>query len=440
MSVTIENSLLTGTYADGHRIPGLLWYHTGERRVVNYGDGLRAVWSPGLRQWSTDALYNLNQVHLSKRVKTIHEDLHSRGFTSGSINGLVYRGSSRHQLRLPAYLPKAATGWQTKQVKGPDVLGLGALSTVTSQRLPKSAVQSLGFNDEYAVDSLIHLVKKGALPDLTLVYLPDMDGEKHRHGPSELTGVVKADRQLQRFLDTFGDWRRALREHIVVVMGDSGVTAVERDRQTAMIDLESALKPFRLAPVGEKAGPNDDVAIAINGRMSYVYSLSPYAPLSSLADKLMHDPRIDLIAWQEGDWIEVMRGGSRARLAYRTGGGHVDRYGNHHWDIRGDWRVMDLHQNPLSGKVESYQYPDGLRRLASVFHSHSGSFLVATAVPGAEFAGKGTPNHLGGGNHGSLHRTDAFVPIIVSGGQQVPQLPDRVVELRAYLLSLLTTD
>ncbi|MBO8162365.1 MAG: alkaline phosphatase family protein [Brevibacillus sp.] len=465
MSVTIDSSLLTGSYADRHGIPGLVWYHEGERRIVNYGDGMRVAWDPGLRRWLGDVLYEMNHAHLSTQVKTLYEELHERGFTSGSINGLIYRGPAGKQLQLPIYLRFAMGGQASLKVKGPDVLVLGALAAAAPERLPTSTVSALGINDEYSIDSLIHLIQTNSLPDLTLVFLPDMDGELHRHGPTHLSSLVKVDRQLQRLLDSFGDWERALKEHIFVVMGDSGVVPTGRDKQSVLIDLEKRLADYQRAESGRQVQPSDEVAIAINGRMCYIYALSPRVPLEALAAKLKDDPRIDLLAWKENEWIHVMRGGgSGERLRYRPGredakvykqgaaaprrrevgpGLHVtngyrlweDEYGQH-WEIHGDWRVMDLRTRTPSGKIASDLYPDGLRRLASVFSSHRGRFLAATAVPGTEFAGGGTPNHPGGGNHGSLHRLDTLIPLIVSGAPPLPEPPRRVVDLKAYLLSL----
>lgn len=43
MSVTIDSTILTGTYADQHRIPGLVWYNQAENRLINYGSGMREV-------------------------------------------------------------------------------------------------------------------------------------------------------------------------------------------------------------------------------------------------------------------------------------------------------------------------------------------------------------------------------------------------------------
>ena len=40
MSVTIDSTLLTGTYANQHKIPGLIWFKENENRMISYGSAL----------------------------------------------------------------------------------------------------------------------------------------------------------------------------------------------------------------------------------------------------------------------------------------------------------------------------------------------------------------------------------------------------------------
>src|SRR5690625_4944679 len=70
MSVTIDSSLLTGTYADQHRIPGLNWFNTPQKEVVNYGTGFMETFRLGTRKSIHNMLYRLNNEHLSKNVST----------------------------------------------------------------------------------------------------------------------------------------------------------------------------------------------------------------------------------------------------------------------------------------------------------------------------------------------------------------------------------
>lgn len=435
MSVTVESSFLTGTYADKHSIPGLLWYHPTEKRIVNYGDGFRVAWKPGLPNWIYDSLYNLNQSHLSSKVQTLHEHLHKKGFTSASINTMIYRGNFKHTLELPKIVSNTLNVSPQMQVMGPEILGFGSLSKVTNERIPDGPIQSFGVNDSYTAKNLISLIKQGSLPDITLTYFPDMDGKIHKHGPTYLSALLKVDQHLQSILDAFGDWNKALENHTFIVIGDSGVTSSGKDRQSSLINLEEALQGYQSYRSGKQVLPSDDIAFAVNGRMSYVYSLSTRASIHALIDKLKQDSRIDFLAWKEAGWIHVMQGSSNRQITYRPGKDEIDQFGQT-WDIRGDFRVLDLRRNPQNNRLDSYFFPDGLQRLASVFASHTGNFLVISAKSGVEFTADGSPNHLGGGNHGSLHRTDTLIPLIISGKGTLPP-PERIVDMKEYLISLL---
>lgn len=426
MSVTIDSTMLTGTYADQHHVPGLLWFHPEERRMIDYGDGLRVVRNPGLFQWFSDSFYQLNQRHLSKQTTTLHEDLAANGFTSGSINGLVYRGPRRHHFGIK--------GINSLDVQGPDQLALGALSRVTGDSLPDGPFRSMGMNSEYTTRSIVGLVKQKRLSDVTIAYFPDLDGELHKRGPSSLEGVKKLDRQLQEILNAFPSWEEALNRHIFILMGDNGVTATHSSEDAALIDLESILSGFRFYRMGRKQQPADDVAIAANGRMCYVYALSERVSLAALIDRLKRDERIDVIAWQDHERIYVQQG--EKEMSYKSGGALRDEFGRR-WDIRGDWSVMNLKRRKEDGSLISSTYPDGLRRLESTLQSHAGRFMIITARPGTEFAAGGAPNHPDGGNHGSLHASDSLFPFVIAANETIPPPPKRIVDLKRYILSLI---
>ncbi|MGG0753578.1 alkaline phosphatase family protein [Brevibacillus laterosporus] len=436
MSVTIESSFLTGTYADKHSIPGLLWFHPTEKRIVNYGDGFRVAWKPGLSNWLHDSTYNLNQSHLSSKVRTLHEDLHKKGFTTASINSMVYRGDFTHTLSLPKLVSNTLNVPSQMEVKGPEMLGFGSLSKLTNDNIADGPLQSFGVNDSYTTNNIISLIKQKSLPDLTLAYFPDMDGKLHKHGPTYLSALRKFDQKLQSILDAFGDWNKAIENHTFIIIGDSGVTSSGKDRQKTLIHLEKMLREYQPYRLGKPVLPSDDIAFAINGRMSYVYSLSSRASIPSLLDSLKQDHRIDFLAWKEAEWIHVMQGSSNRRMAYRPGKNEIDRFGQM-WDIKGDLSVLDLRRNPQNNRLDSYSFPDGLKRLSSTFTSHKGNFLVVSAKNGSEFTADGSPNHLGGGNHGSLHRTDTLIPLIISGKGTFPP-PERIVDMKQYIIDLLT--
>lgn len=69
MSVTIDSTLLTGTYANQHHVPGLVWYSDQKKRMILYGNGAKEALKIDQLQVFLDAIYQLNQVHLNKKRK-----------------------------------------------------------------------------------------------------------------------------------------------------------------------------------------------------------------------------------------------------------------------------------------------------------------------------------------------------------------------------------
>ncbi|CAH1058026.1 hypothetical protein [Paenibacillus pseudetheri] len=51
-----------------------------------------------------DDIYQLNQVQLNKKTKTIHEELADKGKESASINAIVFRGKTEHALKVPRFI------------------------------------------------------------------------------------------------------------------------------------------------------------------------------------------------------------------------------------------------------------------------------------------------------------------------------------------------
>src|SRR5216117_4462489 len=69
------SSIATGAHPDVHRIPHLVWYHRGERRIVEYGSSFAAVRAAGARQALLDAIFNMNEQHLGADAVTVFEAL-----------------------------------------------------------------------------------------------------------------------------------------------------------------------------------------------------------------------------------------------------------------------------------------------------------------------------------------------------------------------------
>ncbi|TJY44048.1 alkaline phosphatase family protein [Cohnella pontilimi] len=438
MSVTIDSSLLTGTYPDEHGVPGLIWYCAEEQRIVNYGTGPMEILRQGIDQVLIDAIRNLNGKHLNPSTATIYEELAERGLKSGSVNGIIYRGIASHTLSLPAYFSPLTSLPKEITVKGPDVLAFGALDSPfpEEKHLPDGLFRKLGFNDQYAVETVAHLVKNGQLPDFLYVYLSDMDQHIHRKGPPDLKAVIKLDGHLNALLEAFGSKEQALKQAVIMVTGDSGVSSIVPSHEDPVVQLPELLKPYHILKPGAAVDRETEVVLAVNETMAYVYSLQEGADrqLREMAELLRAESRIDLVAWKEKEWVRVWKVGESGELRYRSNGKMTDLY-DQSWEIEGNHKILDLSQD-LNGRLQYGEYPDGLRRLWASLHSHKGNFIVVTAKPGYELAGHSSPAHRGGGGHGTFHRIESLIPLIICGTDAMPHRR-RIVDLKSYLLQLL---
>ncbi|MFF2888651.1 alkaline phosphatase family protein [Paenibacillus sp. NPDC057967] len=438
MSVTIDSSLLTGAYPDQHHVPGLVWYSSEGRKLINYGTGPMEVLRHGVNPVLADALIHLNSDHLSRKITTVYEELDRLGYKSGSVNGLIYRGNHDHQLSIPAWIQAAASLPAELSVKGPPFMSLGVLSNPLkdAKDLPEGVMGRLGLNNEYAIETVKYLVRAKILPDFLYVYLPDLDQKLHRNGPADLKGVIKTDQQLGELLQAFGSPEKALEEAVMIIMGDSGMTTIHEAERQPVIELSTLLGDLNVMKPGEELSDDTEVIIAVNETMAYVYPVSANLSAEALSRRIAADPRIDFAAWKEREWIHVVQGATGKQLDYRAGGRLTDTY-KQSWQVQNDESVLDLHIDKGKLTVAYGQFPDGLRRLSGALHSHSGSYVVVTAKPGYELADRSSPTHKGGGGHGAMRRMESLVPLIISGtDHKPPQL--RIVDMKAYMLDLVT--
>ena len=96
------SSIATGVGPDEHRIPGMNWYHRGERRYVEYGSSFQASRAFGLHRSLTDTIYNLNHDHLSRQTPTVFERLDDAGLRTAGTTFLIYRGIVKERVPVPA--------------------------------------------------------------------------------------------------------------------------------------------------------------------------------------------------------------------------------------------------------------------------------------------------------------------------------------------------
>lgn len=433
MSVSIDSSLLTGTLPNQHGIYGLTYYHTGIQRLVNFGTGFRETLLFGVKHVLEDNLINLNERFLRPDVQTIYEALNT---PSASINGLIFRGKQKKALSPPLIAP--ATGILPKQipVMAPDWFSYGALATIDLSSKPKHPFSRYGFHDRYSRHELSSLIRQNALPPFSLVYFPRNDEEVHRKGVHVQKGIEEADIELQNILNLFPSWEEAIQQVTFIICGDSGQTRMNQNRKEAYVPLRPLLQPYRIMPTRKKTPGNyDQIILAVNERSAYIYLHDPTLSIQAVIEKLKKEPRLDLIAWKENEWIHVESGAKEGRLSYRPGGDLTDEYGQT-WDITGDLSLMDLRVSKAS-QISYNLYPDGLMRLYGIMDM-ADRFIVVTAAPGYEIIDTGSPTHKGAA-HGSLHKADSLVPMIVCGTDTRPKHL-RHIDFKDWILDLVQND
>ncbi|MDQ0113649.1 alkaline phosphatase family protein [Paenibacillus harenae] len=438
MSVTIDTTLLTGAYPNEHGLPGLIWYSEDENRIVNYGTGPMEIIKQGIKEIADDTLVNLNGKHIKQTAKTIYEEIDKADkITTGSINGLIYRGPTAHKLSIPQWIKTPISLPDPIKVKGPDFLSFGVFTNPLADKvkLPVQITDRLGFTNEFALQTTEYLIRHQLLPDFLYVYLPDLDQKLHRRGPDDMDGVIKLDNQLQRLLQAFGSTEKAIQEVVIMVIGDSGMSDILPKDQDPIVDLTKLLKDYRIQKPGADITGDTEIVLAVNETMAYVYKLHTQQTLPNIAGKLMNDKRIDLIAWREGDWIRARQGGTGRSLSYRAGGRWKDEYGQS-WTWEGDASVMGMGVDQKQSRLSYGQFPDGLQRLSGALHSHKGQFFVVTTKEGYELTGGSSPEHTGGAGHGAMNANVSLVPLIVAGTNHKPDKL-RMVDMKDYILDLI---
>lgn len=429
MSVTIDASLLTGTYADQHNVPGLNWFDANKQEIVNYGTGFRETFRLGTRRSIHNMLYRLNHEHLSDEVSTIYEKMAEMGMSSASINSFVYRGNTPKKLKVPRLfktLTHFKDGKWTAEV--PPVFSLGAFSKLSPWNF---TFQIAAGNYKYTARELRYLIRKNKLPAFTFCIFQDMDFRIHFKGPMDLKGISRIDKEIQKTLNLYSSWEEALNQNIWLVMGDNGHAPMRTKYREAEIDLRKILRKYRIAKIQRQVHKKDQLVFCVNQRMAYIYLVDQSLAVTPIVDFLKQDNRIDVIAWKEDDWIRVESGLKPGSLHYRPSEELSDVYGQT-WKVRGDFELLDLQVNK-DGLLTYDDFPDALARIYGALYSQSGRFLVVNAKPGCEFKAQSTPFHLAGAAHGSLHKQESLVPLVTAGTAEKPTY-SRMVDLKEFIL------
>ncbi|WP_404443252.1 alkaline phosphatase family protein [Sutcliffiella horikoshii] len=434
MSVNVDTTILTGTYCNEHRLPGLVWFDSEENRLVNYGTHIRELWKLGISQSLEDILFHMNGSHISKDVKTIHEQIEEQGKKSASINALVYRGNTSHTYKLPRLITWFTSIKKDRPTFAPTVFTYGSLKKISGSNRFQRLWQKFGFNNSFSVQELTHLIETDQLPAFTIVYFPELDQRVHKNGRMDIQGIEKVDRHLQKLLNIYDTWEEAIQHNIWITIGDNGQAWIDSNRKIALIDLRELFGEYNIMKLKKGVQSHDQIVLAVNERMSYVYTLDKEKlSMDELVHVAKNEERIDVIAWKKGSYIEVKAGKEEGELRFRKGGPLIDSY-NQSWDIEGNLNLLDM---TVKGKSIHYgDYPDALERLYSSLYSHQGDFIIVSAKPGYEFIGEGSPTHVGGASHGGLHKQDSLVPLVVTGTNSQPSYL-RMKEIKEWVLSLI---
>ena len=380
------SSIATGSGPDVHHIPHLVWWHRGERRIVEYGSSFAAVRAAGVAQSLTDTIYNLNQQHLSKDAVTVYEALEDAGLVAAAVNITCYRSRTRHNPTLP---------WITKPAYGPKRFFFYSLFESDPTGAPLAVRnRPAGSVDAYASAVGRWLVTRDGF-DFLAYYLSDFDYASHAHGPlgADDVALVRTDAAIQALLDAAGGPEEFLERYAVILHSDHGQTTVERAAQ-----LESPLTRF-----------SDDIVVTASNRAGQVYLL-PDARFEAadLARSLDGEPAVETTLRREGDEAVARREGEELRF----------RPTDTSWETTGDASILD--------------HPDALHRCWSALANPNAGELLVSASEGWELLDIGGRHHSGGGSHGSLAEGDSWVPLLTVG---VEAAPARITDVTPAVLT-----
>jgi predicted AlkP superfamily pyrophosphatase or phosphodiesterase len=411
-------TITTGVGPDEHGIPSMNWYHRDESRYVEYGSSFSASRQFGVLRSLTDTVYRMNSEHLSDDVETVFESLDDADVRTAGTTYLIYRGRHEHEVAQESALARIVTSTLFRRtILGPKELFYADLyaSRKTGCKgqlgLPGARDQHTGCVGSYLVEH--------DLFDFMLFSLPDNDAWSHRNGPhAQVTSLAAADRQLERLFHAGGGAEQFLSEHAVVVCSDHSQAPVEE-----RIRLDEAFADFTVATPSARgtggagrAGPDSpapEVALSPAQRSAMIYALDPdhreqivRRSLEAIADV----DGIDLAMWLDGD--EAVIRGHRGELRFAPGGELQDLRGQR-WSVTGD--LGALRAEIQDGRLLCTEYPDPLGRVwSALWCRHAGDILLS-AAPGYEFVDWGGSAHVGGGSHGSLHRSDSLATLLWCG-------------------------
>jgi Type I phosphodiesterase / nucleotide pyrophosphatase len=385
-------SIATGAHPDTHHIPHLVWYHRGERRVVEYGSSFSAVRAAGARRSIRDSVFAMTHEHVSPRALTAFEALDDDGLETAAINFTCYRGRTRHPIKLP--LRSGRNRWY-EAAYGPRRFFFFNLfeSDVTGAPL---AIRSRpeGSVDAYAATIGRWLVTRDGF-DFLVFYLPDYDYASHISGPdAAVQALERADAAVGDLMAAAGGHEAFLDRYAIVVCSDHGQTRV--DHVVALQDSFADLDLF----TGRRGTVPDgcDAVVTASNRSGMVYALRGQPP-RELAERLDGADGVDLALFLEDGQAVARKDRREVRFAPGENG----------WAVTGD-----------AGILVGDEYPNAFERVWCALACPNAGEVIVSAAEGWEFEDLGGRHHAGGGSHGSLLAGDSTVPMLAAGFDEPP--------------------
>ena len=404
-------SITTGVGPDRHLIPSMNWYHREEERYVEYGSSFSASRQFGVLRSLTDTVYRMNAEHLSRDVETVFETLDDAGVRTAGTTYLIYRGRHQHEVSNETALARIVTSTLFRRtIDGPAELFYADL--YASRRTGcRGQLGMPGIRDQHTGCVGAYLIEHD-LFDFMLFSLPDNDAWSHKNGPhAQVTSIAGADRQLERLMHAAGGPDAFLEEYAVIVASDHSQAPVEE-----RIRLDRAFADFDVATHSAASTIGAEVALSPAQRAAMIYTLDAERSdevLSRAIDVVGTLEGVDLALWLDRpDRAEAVVSSARGELRFAPGGDLEDERGER-WSVEGELTALGL--SVEDGRVRSLEYPAALSRIWSALRCPTAGDLLLSASPGYEFVDWGGADHVGGGSHGSLHRSDSLGALLWCG-------------------------
>jgi predicted AlkP superfamily pyrophosphatase or phosphodiesterase len=404
-------TIATGVGPDAHGIPSMNWYHREEGRYVEYGSSFSASRQFGVLRSLTDTVYRMNAEHLSRDVETVFESLDDIDVRTAGTTYLIYRGRHQHEVANETALARIVTSTLFRRtIDGP--LELFYADLYASRRTGcRGQLGMPGVRDQHTGCVGAYLVEND-LFDFLLFSLPDNDAWSHKNGPhSQVTSIAAADRQLERLMHAGGGPDAFLAEHAVIVTADHSQASVE-----ARIRLDLAFSEFHIASPSASRSAGAELALSPAQRSAMIYALDlerREALLTRSVQAISELEGIDLVMFIAGEAThEAVVRSARGELRFAPGGELEDQRGGR-WSVEGELAALGAQRR--DGRFESPDYPNALARIWSALNCPTAGDVLLSAEPGYEFVDWGGADHVGGGSHGSLHRSDSLGALLWCG-------------------------